>query len=75
MKALWLNEIEKDEHFVKHLQSFSAPKYFYNLHGGSNCKCSCLHLLCNATVRKAGAKRFVQFSEMKETEQNKIVFD
>ncbi len=74
-KALQLNEFEKNELFMKHLQSFSAPEYCYNLQGGSIRKCTCLHILRDAKVRNAVAKWCVQFSEMKETEQNQIVLD
>ncbi len=60
---------------MKHLQSSSAPEYFYNLQGESFHKCNCLHVLHDAEARNALAKCCVQFSEMKETEQNQFVLD
>ena len=74
-KEMKLNKSEKLDLFLKHLETFATPEVCYNLQGGSHCKCKCLHVLQDVTIWTAVAKWCVQFSEMKETEQNQILLD
>ncbi len=74
-KEMKLNQSEKLDLFLKHLDTFATPEVCYNLQGGSHRKCKCLHVLRDVTIRTAVAKWCVQFSEMKETEQNQIILD
>ncbi len=74
-KAMKLNNAKKLNLFLKHLESFAAPEVCHNLQGSGYCKCNSLHVLRDVNIPTAVAKWCVQFSELKETEQNQILLD
>jgi len=69
-KQLKLSPDEKQDLFLKHLESFAAHEVCFNVQGGAHRRCTCLHILRDFTIRSAVAKWCVQFAELNK--QNKI---
>ncbi len=66
---------EKTNIFATHLSNLALLDTWINVLGGSHCKCTCFHILCDNALCWPWEKWCITFTDQIQNNQNQVLID